>query len=253
MTILVLAGTRDGRRIAEDLHSRGFLVYATTVTGYGAGLFKSGLEVVTGALSRESLSRLIKEKNIEAVVDATHPFAKDISVLAIGVCDAMNIRYVRYEREKSEEGSHNNILRAKDYDEAGKILLDYNNIFLTIGSRNLHRLTYLSGLGKEITVRVLPNSEVLKNCEELGFTPDKIIAMQGPFSSMMNQIMFQERGAEIVVTKDSGIVGGVLEKIEAAQRLHIPVLLIERPKIDYPGIARDMREIFNRLNPGYTL
>ena len=248
MKILVLAGTADGRHIAEELHSRGFSVYATTVTEYGSKLFAEGLRVLVGALSLDELKGLLVEKEIEAIVDATHPFARDISLIAMQACEAMGLKYIRYERAKDPGSVGGYVVRAKDYDRAEKVLSEFDNIFLTIGSKNLDKFVHFLHRGKKLVARVLPDSTVIQRCEELGFGPDSIIAMKGPFSTDMNKMMFKEWGAKIVVTKDSGPAGGVIEKIEAAKDLRIPVILLERPDLNYHNIARNMRDILVLLS-----
>ena len=111
---------------------------------------------------------------------------------------------------------YSKIIHVKDIDEAIRILENNQRIFLTTGSKTLDRFTELLDRGKHLIVRVLPKSEILKKCEGIGLSPENIIAMKGPFSSEMNYQMFKDYKADVVVTKDSGIIGGVPEKIEAA-------------------------------------
>jgi precorrin-6A/cobalt-precorrin-6A reductase len=103
--ILVLAGTKDGREIAERLKLKGFEVIASTVTDYGASLFSEGIKVHKGALDELSLIDFIYKNYIDVVVDATHPFAKDVSINAINACNKTGIKYIRYERESLYYGS----------------------------------------------------------------------------------------------------------------------------------------------------
>ncbi|NTW73188.1 MAG: precorrin-6A/cobalt-precorrin-6A reductase, partial [Eubacteriaceae bacterium] len=72
-------------------------------------------------------------------------------------------------------------------------------------------------------------SSVLKKCEDLGFSPGNILALQGPFSEELNQAMYQEYQIKYMVTKDSGSIGGVREKILPALKMGIQVLILKRP------------------------
>ena len=54
--------------------------------------------------------------------------------------------------------------------------------------------------------------------------------MQGPFSEKANELQFEESGAEILLTKESGATGGYFEKIEAAQKLGMKIAVIENPE-----------------------
>ncbi|ERM90791.1 hypothetical protein O163_13960 [Caldanaerobacter subterraneus subsp. yonseiensis KB-1] len=234
--ILVLAGTKDGREIAKKLSEKGLKVIATAVTEYGASLLEKGIEVLKGPLDEKGFIELIKNRGIEIVINATHPFAKEVSLNAINASVKMGSKYIRFERQNVD---YKNAFVVKSFEEAAKACEKYDSIFLTIGSKNLEKFKYLWEAGKKVTVRVLPLSSVIKKCEELGLTPKDIIAMEGPFSVDLNYQMFKEKRAEVVVTKESGYVGGVLEKLEAAEMLGIPVILIERPSINYPVIIRD--------------
>ena len=71
--------------------------------------------------------------------------------------------------------------------------------------------------------------------------------MKGPFSREMNYHMFKESRADVVVTKDSGVIGGVLEKIEAASMLKLPVVLIERPAIHYPNVIYNLEQLLQKI------
>ncbi|SHE36854.1 precorrin-6A/cobalt-precorrin-6A reductase [Thermoanaerobacter uzonensis DSM 18761] len=242
--ILVLAGTKDGREIAERLKFKGFEVIASTVTDYGASLFSEGIKVHKGAMDELSLVNFIYKNNIDIVVDATHPFAKDVSINAINACNKTGIKYIRHERESLY---YYNAIVVKSFEEAAEECKKYDSIFLTVGSKNLEKFRGLWEIGKKVTARVLPLSNVIKKCEDLGLKPKDIIAMEGPFTKELNYQMFKERNAEVVVTKDSGIVGGVLEKFEAAKMLGIPVILIKRPDINYPVVVTDVDSLINEV------
>lgn len=235
--ILVLSGTKDGREIAERLKLKGIEVIASTVTDYGASLFSDGIKVHKGPLDELNLIEFIYKNNIDIIIDATHPFSKDVSVNAINACNKTGIRYIRYERKSIYYG---NAVIAESFEEAAEKCKEYHNIFLTVGSKNLEKFKFLWAMGKNVTARVLPLSNVLKKCEDLGLTPKDIIAMEGPFSSELNYQMFKERKAEVIVTKESGVVGGILEKFEAAEMLGIPVILIKRPDVNYPAVITDV-------------
>ncbi len=244
--IMVLAGTKDGRIIAESLYEKGLPVLATTVTEYGRRLFKPGIDIRTGPLDKDTLRRVIAENNVDTIIDATHPFARDISEMAIKVCGECKIDYLRYERKKAKE-FYTDIIHVKDFDQTITVLEKYQHIFLTIGSKNLDRFAKLITQGKQLTARVLPKSDILKKCEDLGLLPENIIAMKGPFSREMNYHMFKESRADVVVTKDSGVIGGVLEKIEAASMLKLPVVLIERPAIHYPNVIYNLEQLLQKI------
>ena len=73
--------------------------------------------------------------------------------------------------------------------------------------------------------------------------PKQIVAMQGPFSLELNKAMFLNYQADVVVTKNSGSIGGTDTKLEAAKTLDLPVVVIDRPKLNYANIGHTYEEI----------
>ena len=98
-----------------------------------------------------------------------------------------------------------------------------------------------------MTVRVLPTAEVLAQCEALGLTPKQIVAMQGAFSTELNVALFKHACAEVIVTKNSGQIGGADTKLAAAKLLGLPVVMINRPKLAYPNIAATFDDVLKFL------
>src|SRR5665647_653412 len=124
----------------------------------------------------------------------------------------MNVEYIRLERPSYMVNKGANILSYDTYEGARDYLIGAmgkgdQNILLTTGSRQLEAF---EGLPKERTyIRVLPTVGVLKKCENLGYKPRHILALQGPFSVEMNVATMSEYNIGFVVTKDSGDVGGI--------------------------------------------
>lgn len=237
--ILILGGTTEARELALYLQEEGFPLRLTTVSTHGAQLARNyGVEhVQEGALSREALISLIKEKNIKVVIDATHPYAENIRQLAQTTAQELGIPYGRFERAASSLPEHPLLYTVDSYragaEQAG-VLGD--NIFLTVGSRRLSVFSEFPSLkGKRLTARVLPEAKVLKLCHELGLGPGNIIAAQGPFSREANRWMFSHYGAQVVVSKESGPTGGFLAKWEACLDLELPLVVIQRPPLTHPN------------------
>ncbi len=108
--------------------------------------------------------------------------------------------------------------------------------FITTGSRGAAAFGRVKDAENRLTIRVLPSEEAVKLCRDAGFKGKNIICMQGPFSAELNEAIFRAAGAEILVTKLSGKTGGFPEKIEAARRLGMQVIVITPPE-DMPGIT----------------
>ena len=232
MRLLVLAGTEDGRELAEALKLQGHEVLVSTLTAYGANLaLEHGLQVRSGAMDAQILTNLVVGSEFVAIVDATHPYALKVKEMAKKVCEEQSIPYLRWQRSPLDLGSHSHIHWAEDIPAAALIAAGLGHrILLTTGSNALPEWVSLPSLkDKTLFVRVLPTAQVLARCESLGFKPNQIIAAQGPFSQEWDEAMFKQLRVDVVVAKESGKVGGTLEKLRACLSLDIPLVILKRP------------------------
>lgn len=239
MKFLVLAGTRDGRLLAEELRKRGHPVVVSTLTEYGAEIvLEKGIQARHGALDEAALANLL-QTGFTAVVDATHPYALRISELARLVCAKLHIPYFRWQRESLRDYAHPLIHWVKDIKTAARQAAQLGNrILLTTGSNSLPEwLAQPSLQDKVMFVRVLPTSQVLARCESLGLKPSQIIAAQGPFSQAWNEAVCEQLNIEVVIAKDSGKEGGTTQKIQACLQRQIPIILLERQEREEDAVA----------------
>lgn len=228
--ILVMGGTREGIEISKRLREMGFYTVVTTKTDYGSTLAERYSDVV---ISREStdktLEDIVREYNISLLIDATHPFALNASKRAIEVSRECNIPYVRYERPRKR---YEDALYVRDFQEAAKKALEIGrkNILYLGGIKNLK--TVVDIIGRErVVARVLPTSVV----EALKLLPPKnIIGMEGVFSKGLNKYLLLDYNCDVLITKDSGDTGGLNEKVLGAREANAKVIIVERPKLDYP-------------------
>ena len=78
-------------------------------------------------------------------------------------------------------------------------------------------------------ISVLPSMLSLKAAEDAGVRPENIIAMEGPFSEEMNELLIREKQIKYLVTKDGGVKGGFPQKAGACEKTGAKLLLIDRP------------------------
>ena len=78
---------------------------------------------------------------------------------------------------------------------------------------------------------------------ELGYPVKNIIAMQGPFSREMNGAMMRQIGASVLVTKESGVIGGFSEKLGAVQDTEAIAIVVGRPKEESGLLLDELIEI----------
>lgn len=249
--IFVISGTQDGRELVKQLSTHGYPLIVSTATAYGASLVEDheNCQVFHQRLNRDQLIDFIDIHKIKLLIDATHPYAVEVSLNAISACEHLKIPYIRFDRSQSDETGYQDIIYpVEGYEEAAKYLSKtQGNILLTTGSKTLEIFMNLIDK-KRIYARVLPTSDVLKKCEVLGVQPSHIIAMQGPFSKEMNVEMMKKYNIRTIVTKDSGDIGGTLDKLEAAHEMGISVVMIMRPSMPYPNVYRNLAHIIDKVS-----
>ncbi|MDK2919070.1 MAG: precorrin-6A/cobalt-precorrin-6A reductase [Candidatus Petromonas sp.] len=252
--ILVLSGTKDGRDLVYKLYERNYPLVVTTATDYGKSLFDESMElkVFSRRLSCDEMIEFMKDNKIKLAIDGTHPYAEEASKNISKACKTMKIPCIRYQRKKSSFKKYGDIIKwAEDYYKAAEILSKQDGkVLLTTGSKTLEVFTQKIPT-QRLVVRVLPLGSIIEKCEKLGFKPSNIIAMQGPFSKGMNMEIIKKYGIDILVTKDSGKIGGTEEKLEAAMNCGISVLMIARPTQYTENVCSTIEEVINKVSEIY--
>ena len=230
--ILVLAGTQDGREIAAGLREAGYEVIASVVSEYGRELVaQSGVPVQAAAMDEQELQQFVIQHGIRLMIDATHPYAVNVSRNARQVAANLHIPCLRYERPDSALPIYAKLVLAPDMQRAAEMAVGLGKtVFLTTGSHSLP-LFRAAAAGRDcrLIARVLPQPEVIADCIANGFSPADIIAAQGPFSQELNRELFRAYGADVMVTKNSGAIGGTDAKIAAAIELGLIIVVVQRP------------------------
>ena len=160
-----------------------------------------------------------------------------------------NVPYIRYERE-SQRFQDDQVIMVKDYEEAAKLAATKRGvIMLTTGSKTLQIFTKeLLGLeNTRVIARMLPRIDNMEKCAELGVEQKNIVAIQGPFSKELNKALYQQYGVTLMITKESGKVGSVDEKLEAAIECGIETIMIARPKVEYQNVHSSFEEVIREL------
>lgn len=225
--ILIFGGTTEGRNLTRF----GFPIIYSVATPYGAKLVEKmeNVEVIVGRMTSEKMEIFIRESNVACVIDATHPYAREAHENIRAACTAGGTPLVRV-RRKENFTAGDDIIRVKNIEAAASYIEGTTgNVLLTTGSKDLGAFEAVS-LHSRLFARVLPDPDVIKKCAECGFDSGHIIAMQGPFSLLMNEEMIRMTGARWLVTKDSGDAGGIKEKIEAARNCKARIIMVERPQ-----------------------
>ena len=150
-----ILGTSEGREILKMINKYTDEVVVSTATEYGGKLLENFKlkHLNTKPLDEDGLKNLIKEFDINVLVDASHPYATEVSKNAIQSAKDMGIDYIRFERQGVlSSSSYENIIKIKEYHELKEILKDIDgNILNTTGSRNIKNILDVNSKNKNHT------------------------------------------------------------------------------------------------------
>jgi precorrin-3B C17-methyltransferase len=248
--VWVFSGTSDGNALARELTNDHGPIVVSTASEYGAEIVRAhcpGVMVWAGRQGVEARRRALRDSRARVILDATHPYAQQMSEQLMSLAEELAIPYLRYERPgaAAEPGALwcESVAHAAD-----KAISLGNRIFLATGSKDLAAFLQAPGArDREWFVRITPEPASIRRAIELGVPRDHILAMQGPFSEAFNSALWRDQGIDCVVTKDSGEAGGFPAKARAAASLNIPLLVIERPRMAYPNVATDFASVGEQL------
>ena len=233
MKILLFGGTTEGRILSEKLHRAGIPLTVCVATDLGAEELRAaeGLDVRAGRLDADGIRALLTGGGYDLCVDATHPYAEEISRTLAALCGESGVPLKRILRgagsgDALSAGACTTVASAR---EAAAYLADRpGNILLATGMKELPAF---AGIDPErLIARVLPTQAGIAACEAAGIPHRNIVAMQGPFSRELNEVILRRYGVRYLVTKDGGAAGGFAEKAEAARSCGAELVLIARPR-----------------------
>lgn len=233
--IVIFSGTTEGRTLSLFLADNRIPHFVSVATDYGEKLCAKSpyVTVKKGRMDFNELCDFIVYNKIEIIIDATHPYAREITKNIKEAADKYGIKYMRYVRSVNKDEllkEKDNIKYFETADECAKALYEVDgNIFLTTGSKELSVFCEDERIRKRLTVRVLPGLESLEICEKNGLLGRQIVAMQGPFSYDMNLLMLKQFNISCMVTKQSGRLGGFEDKYYAALDAGVSLYIIGRP------------------------
>ncbi len=226
--IMIFAGTTEGRMLCEKCIDKDIIadVYVTTEKGAELIPISPNISVHTGRLDAEEIKAEYRKIAPDMVVDATHPYAEEISKNIRLAVD--KDKYVRLLREESEKVD---ALYAQNMDKAIEIVnRSRGNVLMTTGSKDLERYVNITDYKKRLYVRMLPENANLRKALALGIRLDHIIDEEGPFTAEENISVIEKYNIKYLVTKESGAAGGFMEKYNACKSTNTVMVVVERPE-----------------------
>ena len=229
--ILLFAGTTEGRLICEALRGKNVTVEVSVATEYGETLIEEAenIKVRHGRKNADEIAEMIRETGAQLVIDATHPYAAEVTKSLQKASQAQKTQYLRVLRAEDHENTEYCVF-VDDTNAA----IDYlntieGNILLTVGSKELPKYTAVTDYKTRVFARILPMASAVESAASLGFSGRNLICMQGPFSEELNTAMMRMLEIRCLVTKDTGAPGGFSDKVRAAAACGAKTVVIRRP------------------------
>lgn len=183
----------------------------------------------------EGLRAYLQAEGISHVIDATHPFAAQMSTNAVAACGAEGIPLIALERAPWTPSEGDRWIHVPDIPAAVAALNGPpQRVFLAIGRQHIDAFAAQPQHRYLLRLVDAPTAP-------LPFPADVVVA-RGPFDVASDTALMQERETEVIVAKNAGGKGAVA-KIAAARALGLPVVMIDRPMIPPRQLARTVAEV----------
>jgi precorrin-6A/cobalt-precorrin-6A reductase len=235
LTVLILGGTTEGRTLAAALPG---LILGGTTEGRTPAAALPGLTVISSLAGRttapllppgevriggfggaEGLAAFVRERGVDVLIDATHPFAAQISANAANAATATGVPLLALRRPGWTERDGDDWHRVPDLASAAALAPQLGTrIFLTTGRQDIAAFAAADDrwfLARSVEPPDPPRPRHLE-----------VVLDRGPFTLDGERALLRTHRIDVLVSKDSG---GPDAKLTAAREARIPVVLIDRP------------------------
>ncbi|WP_225095139.1 cobalt-precorrin-6A reductase [Streptomyces sp. CoH27] len=239
--VLILGGTTEARRLAAALAARPGVRVTTSLAGRVARPGAVAGEVRTGGFGgADGLADWVRAHQVDALVDATHPFAEAITANAARAVAATGVPAVVLRRPGWRPGPGDRWYDVPSLAGAAEALPALGRrVFLSTGRLGLAAFAHLTDL--HFVVRSVDPPEP-------PMPPDtELVLARGPFTVAEETELLRTHRIDVLVTKDSG-GEATAAKLTAARELGLPVVVVRRPPLP-PGVAAvpDVAGVLERL------
>jgi precorrin-6A/cobalt-precorrin-6A reductase len=223
--ILILGGTTEARRLAERLAERVDVAVTVSLAGRTTAPAAHGVPVRIGGFGgADGLGQYLTTERVDALVDATHPYAAIISAHAADAAAATRVPLLALRRPPWVARSGDRWIEVADASVAVQALGEApRRVFLAFGR------------GEIRTFARAPQHHYLVRSVEpvnppLAVPHASYVTGRGPFTEADDRALLAAHAIDLVVAKNSG-GSATYGKIAAARALGLPVILLRRPAL----------------------
>lgn len=229
--VLILGGTTEARLLAGTLAVRGDLDVVLSLAGRTVEPAEQPVPVRRGGFGgAEGLAHYLREEHIDLLIDATHPYAAQISRNAEAAARLSGVPVFALRRTAWEPVAGDRWRLVADAKEAVTVLgSEPRRVFLALGRQEIGPFA-----------KAPQHSYVIRSVDPIEpplDVPDaEYILARGPFAEVDERRLLAERRIDTIVAKNSG-GGATYGKIAAARELGIDIILFRRPDVpDVPSV-----------------
>lgn len=234
--VLILGGTTEASALARALVDRADLDAVLSLAGRTETPTRPPIAHRIGGFGGVAgLIEYLKSETISGVIDATHPFAAQMTQHAAQACAVLDVPRLLFTRPAWAPVEGDQWQRVRDVDAAVHALgTKPKRVFLTVGRLSL--AAFRRADSHSYLVRSIDQPNEIEMPRHV-----KLILARGPFSIDDEMRLMRAERIERLVTKNSG--GAQTDaKLAAARALQIPVIMVERPALPESRVTYDLQE-----------
>lgn len=234
LRVLILGGTTEASALARKIAADTRLAPVLSLAGRTTNPRPQPIATRSGGFGGiEGLVRFLRDDRIDAVVDATHPYADQMSTHAVEACRETGVPLASLVRPEWPRHADDRWHVVADAEAAAEALgAAPRRVFLSLGRQDLHLFAmapqhhYLARL--------------IEQPEQDSLPPDlRLLQARGPFERADEERLLREERIDVMVSKNAGGTA-TYAKIEAARTLGLPVVMIARPHKPAGTIVADV-------------
>jgi precorrin-6A/cobalt-precorrin-6A reductase len=234
LRVLILGGTTEASALARAIAGDSRLAPLLSLAGRTAHPRLQPIPARTGGFGGiDGLVRYLRDERVEAVVDATHPYADQMSTHAVAACHETGAPLASLVRDEWQRHADDRWQVVADSAAAAKALgLEPRRVFLSLGRQDVH--VFAAAPQHHYLARLIEQPE------QDALPPDlRLLQARGPFDRAGEERLLRDERIEVLVSKNAGGTA-TYAKIEAARALGLPVVMIARPHKPRGAVMTDV-------------
>jgi precorrin-6A/cobalt-precorrin-6A reductase len=223
LKVLILGGTTEASALARKITGDSRLAPTLSLAGRTTNPQPQPIPTRTGGFGGiEGLVRFLRSDAINAIVDATHPYADQMSAHAVAACRETGVPLASLVRPEWQRHPDDRWQVVADTEAAARALgAEPRRVFLSLGRQEVH--VFAAAPQHHYLARLIEQPE------QATLPPDlRLLQARGPFDFTAEERLLREARIDVVVSKNAG-GSATYAKIEAARALGLPVVMIARP------------------------